>query len=113
MSEDIIFLYANKISIEVNIPDFSGELSPYTIIWVRPLSDNIFEVSLMSKYKGYSIWLMEFQEDKTFKPLCCGLYFTLKEKARITLADKLHCDGPELRKQISKDRIETYLKEVA
>jgi hypothetical protein len=108
MSEDIIFLHANKVDIQVDIPNALGKLSPCTIIWIRPLSDNIFEVSLKTKDDGYTIWLMRFEEDKSFTPLSCCLYVTEKERVRIVLADKLHCDGQGLRKQIYLERIKNF-----
>lgn len=92
--------------IMVDIPNFSGALSPHLLIWMIPVLDNYYEASLQNKDKGFTMWLIKIDENKNIIPLSCTLYFNSDEAKILRLADKLHLPQDNFRQQIYEKRIE-------
>lgn len=94
--------------IKVDIPDFFGDLTSCTIVWLKQFTETIFEASLRWNDEGYIMWLLRLNPNKTFTPICSTLSFDDKEFNLIKLAEKLHMNGIEIRERIIKERINGF-----
>ncbi len=96
-------------TVEVQIPNFSGELHPYTIVWVKPIVEDFYEASLRSKDNGFTLWLIKI-ENSTVIPISCILYLDSKEATTVKLADSLKMQPQAIRDILLKERIDVWRK---
>jgi len=107
---ETIYLGNVAKKIEVNIPDYFGNLSLYEVVWIKPIRDSFVEVSLKSKeVTSFTIWLCQVVNGCIF-PISCTVYIEEDERKFFNLLKSLNLSKGIIMNRIIDERIKVCLK---
>ncbi len=93
-----------QLDLKVTIEYPSGPMQ-FTLVWMKPMTETIFLVSLVNNDGGYKVVQGYFDKDKLFHIYADALSFSEQEMNNIRLATNLGLEESLITDKVLKDRV--------